>query len=145
MSQSPPSYSFRTDIQVRRSDTRSATVVGGLYVSHLTYETLIPLVNEAFDAFLESNSWSKADIAGANIIVPKMEVEYKSEAKAGDNLEFGVGVSNLGRKSCELDVFAVQKTSREEVAKAKIYLVFYDYVAKKTLEIPETFRKRFEV
>ncbi|TGK04998.1 acyl-CoA thioesterase [Leptospira semungkisensis] len=145
MSQVPESqsFSFRTDIVVRGSDTRSATVVGGLFVSHVTYETIIPLVNEAFDAFLESNSWSKADIAGANIIIPKMEAEYKSEAKAGDILEFAVGVANLGKKSCELLVKASNKKSGEEVAFVKITLVFFDYISKKTLEIPENFRTKF--
>ncbi len=139
------SFPFRTDLIVRRSDTRSATVVGGLFVSHVTYETLIPLVNEVFDMFLESYSWSKANIAGANIIIPKMEVEYKSEARAGDILEFGVGVSNLGKKSCELNVLVLHKNTKEEVANVKIFLIFYDYVAKKTLEIPESFRSRFTI
>lgn len=139
-----PFYPFQTELSVRRADTRSATVVGGLFVSHLTYETLIPLVNEAFDAFLESYSWSKANLAGANIIVPRMEVEYKSEARAGDVLIFRVGVSELGKKSCELNQSIVQKASGEEVAVVKISLVFFDYVAKKTLEIPEEFRRKFE-
>ncbi|TGK00243.1 acyl-CoA thioesterase [Leptospira langatensis] len=137
------SFSFRTDLIVRRSDTRSATVVGGLFVSHVTYETIIPLVNEAFDAFLESHSWSKANIAGANIIIPKMEAEYRSEAKAGDILEFALGISNLGKKSCELLVKATNKKSGEEVAFVKIALVFFDYVSKKTLEIPDSFRAKF--
>lgn len=136
---------FKTELVVRRSDTRSATVVGGLFVSHLTYETFIPLVNEVFDTFLEAYSWSKANIAGANIIIPKMEVEYKSEAKAGDVLEFSAGVFNLGKKSCELHISASQKVSKEEVGLAKISLVFYDYVSKKTLEIPSAFRAKFEV
>ncbi|TGM12195.1 thioesterase [Leptospira selangorensis] len=146
MSEAPKeSFNFKTELVVRRSDTRSATVVGGLFVSHLTYETFIPLVNEVFDAFLESNSWSKANIAGANIIIPKMDVEYKSEAKAGDVLEFSAGVFNLGKKSCELHISASQKVSKEEVGIAKISLVFFDYVSKKTLEIPSAFRAKFEV
>ncbi|TGL57602.1 acyl-CoA thioesterase [Leptospira sarikeiensis] len=139
------SYPFQMELTVRRSDTRSATVVGGLYVSHLTYETFIPLVNEVFDAFLESYSWSKADISGANIIIPKMEVEYRSEAKAGDVLEFFAGAFQLGKKSCELHIKAVQKVSKEEVGFAKISLVFYDYLSKKTLEIPSGFREKFSV
>ncbi|EQA38732.1 thioesterase-like family protein [Leptospira inadai serovar Lyme str. 10] len=139
----PSNFAYWTTIPVRRSDTRSATVVGGLFVSHLTYETLIPLINEAFDAFLENYSWSKANIAGSNIIIPRLEADYKSEAKSGDILKFEIAVSNLGRKSCDL-IFQVTKNPQgEEVATVKISLVFYDYVSRKTMEIPEGFRSRF--
>ncbi|PJZ69705.1 esterase [Leptospira perolatii] len=139
----PTKFDFRVQIPVRRSDTRSATVVGGLFVSHLTYETLIPLINEAFDAFLENYGWSKADLAGANIIIPRMEVDYKSEAKAGDILEFAVSVQNLGRKSFDLFFHVSQSSGGQAVALVKISLVFYDYKAKSTLEIPQIFRSKF--
>lgn len=139
----PSHFDYRMEVQVQNADIRSATVIGGIFVSHVTYATLIPLVDKVFDGFLEHFSWSKSNIAGANIIIPKLEVDYRSEAREGERLDWQVAVTNLGRKSCDLIFFATKIPEREEVATVKVSLVFYDYKARKTLEIPKEFREKF--
>lgn len=139
----PTNPAFETKFPVRHADARSAVTASGAYVSHVTYENMVLLINEAFDIFLASTGDSKWNIAGSNIIVPKMEVEFKSEVKAGEVLTFQVTPTNFGSKSFDLITVAL-KGNGEIAAVAKTVLIFFDYKEKKTVLVPEPFKKRFQ-
>ncbi|MDZ4726062.1 MAG: thioesterase family protein [Leptospira sp.] len=142
--QIPTDFAYETKFPVRHADARSAITASGAYVSHVTYENMVLLVNEAFDLFLSSTGDSKWNIAGSNIIVPKMEVEFKSEVKAGEVLTFQLTPTNFGNKSFEL-ITVVKKENGEIASVAKTVLIFFDYKDKKTMNVPETFRNRYSV
>ncbi len=139
----PTHPAFETKFPVRLADARSAVTASGAYVSHVTYENMVLLINEAFDIFLASTGDSKWNIAGSNIIVPKMEIEFKSEVKAGEVLTFQVTPTNFGNKSFDL-ITVVLKGNGEIAAVAKTVLIFFDYKDKKTVAVPEPFKKRFQ-
>jgi acyl-CoA thioester hydrolase len=140
----PTNPAFVTKITVRHSDARSAITASGAYVCHVTYENMVLLINEAFDLFLADFGDSKWNIANSNIIVPKMEVEFRSEVKPGETLTFQLTPTNFGNKS--FDLITVAKNEKEEIAAvAKTVLIFFDYKEKKTMQVPESFKKRFPV
>jgi acyl-CoA thioesterase FadM len=138
----PTNPAFETKFPVRHVDARSAITASGAYVSHVTYENMVLLINEAFDIFLASSGDSKWNITGSNIIVPKMEVEFKSEVKAGEVLTFQLTPTNFGNKSFDL-ITVAKKENGEVAAVAKTVLIFFDYKEKKTMTVPELFRKRY--
>ncbi len=140
----PSNHAFETKFPVRHADARSAITASGAFVSHVTYENMVLLVNEAFDIFLASNGDSKWNFAGSNIIVPKMEVEFKSEVKAGEVLTFQLTPTNFGNKSFDL-ITVVKKENGEIASVAKTVLIFFDYKEKKTMPVPESFKKRYSV
>ncbi|GBF50906.1 thioesterase-like family protein [Leptospira ryugenii] len=139
----PTDFAYETKFPVRHADARSAITATGAYVSHVTYENMVLLINEAFDLFLASNGDSKWNFAGSNIIVPKMEVEFKSEVKAGEVLTFRIQPTNFGNKSFDL-ITAVIKENGELAALSKTVLIFFDYKEKKTMPVPEAFRNRYQ-
>lgn len=139
----PTDFAYETKFPVRHADARSAITATGAYVSHVTYENMVLLINEAFDLFLASNGDSKWNFAGSNIIVPKMEVEFKSEVKAGEVLNFRIQPTNFGNKSFDL-ITAVIKENGELAALSKTVLIFFDYKEKKTMPVPEAFRNRYQ-
>ncbi|MCZ8155461.1 MAG: acyl-CoA thioesterase [Leptospira sp.] len=140
----PTNRAFETKIAVRHADARSAVTASGAYVSHVTYENMVLLINEAFDHFLASTGDSKWNIAGSNIIVPKMEVEFKNEVKAGEIITFHVTPTNFGNKSFDLITVGL-KENGEVCVVSKTVLIFFNYQEKRTMPVPEDFKKRYPV
>jgi acyl-CoA thioesterase FadM len=139
----PNKIHFTTELKTRYSDSRSAFVSSGIVVSHVTYENIALLVNEAFDLFLEYFSYSKANIAGSNIIVSALELSYHAELQANQKIIAEISVTDMGTKSFSLIVF-LNKEDGTIAAKGRISLIFYNYKLKKTEPIPEEFRRKFE-
>jgi acyl-CoA thioesterase FadM len=126
----------------RFGDSRSAFVASGIAVSHVTYENIVLLVNEAFDLFLDRYGFSKANIAGTNITVPSFEITYHNELKANENITIDVTVTEIGNKSTKI-VFILKKSNGSIAAKARLSLIFFNYKEQKTDLVPEAFKKLF--
>ena len=79
-----------------------------------------------------------------NIILARVECEYRKPAVAGDRLVVRLRVTTIGNSSFTLEYEIVNAKTRELVAQARSVQVTYDYVAGRSVPIPDDMRARLE-
>jgi acyl-CoA thioester hydrolase len=75
-----------------------------------------------------------------NIIVARVEIDFKAPVRLGQEVEIAVRASRLGTKSFELDYEL--RVDGEVVAEAKSVQVAYDYERGQAVPVPEEWRER---
>lgn len=131
----PPVFQFRTELPVRIDDIN--------YGGHLGNDAVLSLLHEARVQMLRVHGWSELDVDGVGMIMSDASIMYKSEAFQGDVLTIEVAVADIAGSGFELIYRVTDKSSGKEVARAKTGLVFFDYVMRKVVPVPDQFRKRF--
>ncbi len=132
----PKRFAFTTELTVRVSDVN--------YAGHLSNDRLLAFVHEARARFLKAHGFTELDVEGRGSIMTDAVLLYKSEAFHGDTLRIQVGIDELHRYRCSFFFRITQKTSGKEVARARTGLVFFDYRAKKMVDVPPGFRRIVE-
>ncbi len=128
-------FSFSTEMPVRITDINGA--------NHLGNDALISMLSEARAQFLVSHGLQEADREGTGIIVTDLATMYQSESFFPEMLRFEVGLMDFNRYGGDF-VFRVSKAaSGQPVALAKYGFVFFNYLRKQVVPIPEDFRARF--
>lgn len=128
-------FSFSTEMPVRITDINGA--------NHLGNDALISMLSEARAQFLVSHGIQEADREGTGIIVTDLATMYQSESFFPEMLKFEVGLMDFNRYGGDF-VFRVSKAeSGQPVALAKYGFVFFNYLRKQVVPIPEDFRARF--
>ena len=79
-----------------------------------------------------------------NIILARVECDYRKPAVAGDRLVVRLRVTTIGNSSFTLEYEIVNAKTRELVAQARSVQVTYDYVAGRSVPIPDDMRARLE-
>ncbi len=131
----PQKFIFSTEIPIRINDIN--------YGRHLGHDSVLSLTHEARIRFLKAYGYSEYSIEGAGVIMADVAITYASEAFYGNILKINIGVGDFGSRFFEL-IYLLENKSRsnEEVAKVKTSLVFFDYEKRKTIPMPEIFRKK---
>ena len=100
------------------------------------------MLDEAYARFLDH---LKLDLAGLSLGAPNvssinadLQVAYLGEGKLHDELTIEVGVRDISNKSFRVH-YRVSGANKP-VALAQIGVVCFDYVAHKTVPLPQTFR-----
>jgi acyl-CoA thioester hydrolase len=132
----PPVFQFRTELPVRIDDIN--------YGGHLGNDAVLSLLHEARVQMLRVHGWSELDVDGVGMIMSDASIMYKSEAFQGDVLTIEVAVADIAGSGFELIYRVTDKSSGKEVARAKTGLVFFDYVMRQIVPVPDQFRKQFE-
>lgn len=128
-------FSFSTEMPVRITDINGA--------NHLGNDALISMLSEARAQFLVSHGIQETDRDGTGIIVTDLATMYQSESFFPELLTFEVGLMDFNRYGGDF-VFRVSKSaSGQPVALAKYGFVFFNYLRKQVVPIPEDFRARF--
>ncbi|MDX1634471.1 MAG: thioesterase family protein [Marinobacter sp.] len=128
-------FTFSTEMPVRITDINGA--------NHLGNDALISMLSEARAQFLVSHGIQEADRDGTGIIVTDLATMYQSESFFPELLTFEVGLMDFNRYGGDF-VFRVSKSaSGQPVALAKYGFVFFNYLRKQVVPIPEDFRARF--
>lgn len=128
----PVHFSFSTEIQVRVSDIN--------YGGHLGNDAVLALAQEARVRFLNHYGFTEHDVGGVGIIMTDAVVVYKAEAFYGDVLTIEVTVEDLETVGCDFLYRITRKDSGKEVARVKTGIAFFDYTARKVVEIPRQFK-----
>lgn len=121
-----------------------------LYLSHINYgghldnALLLTVVSEARARFFQSLGYSELDVEGVGIVVSDAALQYRSEAFHGEVMLVRMGAADFGSKGCDLPWCMSERSSHREVARGKTGIVFFDYATRKTTQVPEKFRARFE-
>jgi acyl-CoA thioester hydrolase len=74
------------------------------------------------------------------MILARAEIDFRSQATLGEEIEIGVRPSRFGAKSFDLDYEL--RSSDRLVAEARTVLVAFDYASGETIELPDSWRQR---
>lgn len=131
----PKQFAFSVELTVRITDLN--------YGGHLGNDRLLSLMHEARVLFFQQYGYSELNFGTGGIIMSDAAIQYKSEAFAGDILQFQVTACEFSMTSFDLFYYITCKQDGRVVAVAKTLMVCFDYSQKKTLEVPQEFKNRF--
>ncbi len=131
----PETFPFTTEIPIRISDVN--------YGGHLGNDAVLSLVHEARVRLFASHGWTELDVGGPGVIMTDAAVVYRAEGRWGMTLRVDVAVADLRSRGCDLVYRLSDQGTGEEVARAKTGLVFFDYAARRVVQVPEGFRRAF--
>jgi acyl-CoA thioester hydrolase len=129
----PTRILFATDIPVRITDIN--------YGGHLGNDSLLSVLHEARAQFLKKFGFSESDIGGVGILMSDAVLVYKAEVFYGDVLTIEIGVDDL--QTAGADITYRVLSNGKEAARAKTGIVFFDYTARKIVQMPEIFKNLF--
>lgn len=80
------------------------------------------------------------DIPG--VILARLEIDYRAQARYGDVLEVRMTITSLGRSSFTYE-YEIVDVEGGLVASAKSVMVMFDYKTQKPVPIPDSVREKF--
>lgn len=105
--------------------------------------------NAVYLTYLESArmAWwlhvtGRADLSGMDMILARVEVDYRSPVSYGESLEVGVRCVSIRRSSFVLESAITERGTGRLVAEARKVLVHYDYAAGRSVPLSEEMRQR---
>ena len=84
--------------------------------------------------------WRAQDVRG--VILARAEVDFRSQATYGDDLEVRVRLEGLGRSSFRYEYEVVDVPTQRVVLNAKTVQVHFNYDTQTPVEMSEGFRRR---
>ena len=85
--------------------------------------------------------WDGKSFLEIGFILARVEMDYKKPILMTDEVEVGVKVSRLGNKSLDMDYLIREPNTERIFAAGKTVQVAYDYEDRKTIPLPENWRK----
>ena len=104
-------------------------------LAHMNNAVYATFLEQARIAFL-----SQHDAHVENMILARLEIDFRSPAELGETIEIAVTPTRVGTKSFDLEY--VMRAGERVVAEAKTVLVAYDYDRAESVEIPEAWKER---
>jgi acyl-CoA thioester hydrolase len=74
-----------------------------------------------------------------NMILARVEIDFRAPLRMGDELEIGVRPSTVGTKSFELEYEV--RSGETVAAEAKTVIVSFDYESGRSVELPQAWRE----
>jgi acyl-CoA thioester hydrolase len=104
-------------------------------LAHMNNAVYATFLEQARIAFL-----SQHDAHVENMILARLEIDFRSPAELGETIEIAVTPTRIGTKSFDLEY--VMRAGERVVAEAKTVLVAYDYDRAESVELPEAWKER---
>ena len=133
----PEEFSFETIIPIRITDLN--------YGNHVGNDTILSILHEARVQYLQHFGYGELNFAGAGLIMSDVAIEFKREIFYGEKIIASVKVGESSKFSFEV-FYKLEKENNNKrvlVAAAKTGMVCFDYNERKTVDVPEVFRKNF--
>jgi acyl-CoA thioester hydrolase len=83
-------------------------------------------------------------IGPLSFIIARVECNFRSQARHGDELEVRIRLADIGRSSFAFEYEIVQPPDGRVVADARSVQVMYDYSRQQPVPVPDDFRTRAE-
>jgi acyl-CoA thioester hydrolase len=129
-------YHFYHPIEVRYGDLDPQGHVNN--AAHLTYFEQAR-VHYLIELGLFSKDQSFMEIG---VILAEVQITYLAPIYFGEKIKVGVRTEKLGGKSMTVAQNIVDANTLSELAKGRVVMVAYDYKERKTISIPEDWRKK---
>lgn len=75
------------------------------------------------------------------LIIADIHITYNAPTHYGDEIKTGVRMAKIGSKSIIVEQAVVDAKTGAEMAKGEVVMVTFDYRAKKTIPVPDEWRK----
>lgn len=108
-------------------------------MGHVNNAVFLTYIEQARVAFL-TDAGAATGLDDMNIIVARVEIDFKAPVRLAQELEISVRASRFGRKSFDLDY--VLRVDGEVVAEAKSVQVAYDYERREPIPLPTEWREK---
>lgn len=126
-------YKVRLDLQLRFRDTDAmGHVNNAVYLSYLELARM-----KYWETLLAARDYSAVDF-----ILARVEIDYRSPAKLGTELEVGIRAANFKGSSWDFEYRVVEKESGRLVAEARTVQCFYDYAKGRVKRMDPEVRRR---
>jgi acyl-CoA thioester hydrolase len=132
------SYRFakRVEVQFRDCDPLG-------HVNNAVYITYLEIARFAYCR--EALSLAPELATGPlSFIIARVECNFRSQARLGDELEVRIRLADIGRSSFAFEYEIVQVSDGRVVADARSVQVMYDYARQRSVPVPDEFRARAE-
>lgn len=126
-------YGFSLEVEVR---FRDLDALG--HVNNAVFLTYLESARIAY--WLELTG--RATLTGFDMILARVEIDYRSPAAYRERLEVGARVASIKRSSFTMEFRIVEHEGQRLVAEARNVLVHYDYAAGRSLPIPDDMRQK---
>jgi acyl-CoA thioester hydrolase len=124
---------FSVPIEVR---FRDLDAIG--HVNNAVYLTYVETARVAWWLHVTG----RAGIRAIDIILARVEVDYRSPVVLGEALDVAVRCVSMRRSSFTLELRITERGSGRAVAEARNVAVYYDYDSKKSVPIPDEIRRK---
>lgn len=126
----PENFSFSTKLQIRVSDLN--------YGGHVGNDTVLSLLQEARQQFLQSKGYRELEVEGLGLIMADAIIEYKKEMNHLDQIRIDVLASDFDKIGFDLFYRIVIEKDGAEIlaAKAKTGMMLFDYGTRKKASLP---------
>jgi acyl-CoA thioester hydrolase len=129
-------YTKRVEVQFRDCDPLG-------HVNNAVYITYLEVARFGYCA--DALSFTAEMATGPlSFIIARVECNFRSQARLGDQLDVRIRMSDIGRSSFTFEYEIAQAKDGTVVADAKSVQVMYDYSTQRPVPVPDDFRARVE-
>ena len=135
LSPNPAAFTVERDLSPRFRDTDAMG-----HINNAVYVTYLEVARQAYWQELDAES----DYRRVPFILAGVKIDFRSEALVKETLRLAVRCAWIGGKSFGFEYEIREKASGRLVVEASSVQVCYDYEAKRSIEVPESLRRRLE-
>ncbi len=127
--QLPEQFSFTTQMQIRVTDLN--------YGGHVGNDTILSLLQEARQQFLQSRGYAELSVESYGLIMADAMIEYKKELNHKDTIEIAVVATDFDKLGFDIyyRITVLQNSEAHLAVRAKTGMMLYDYTAKKKVSL----------
>jgi 4-hydroxybenzoyl-CoA thioesterase len=111
--------------------------------NHLSFDSILPMMEETRTRFMRSLGYPQEQINGAAFIVTDVAVVYKRQGFYGQTLKIELAPADFTTKGCDFLFRITDAENGEEIARSKMGILFFDYARQKAAPVPDEFREKF--
>jgi len=108
------------------------------YGNHVGNDAFVSIIHEARLQWLQQNSFTEMNAAGAGLIMSDLAIEFKNESYYGEEIAIKIYCGEISKVSFDLYYQLTTERNQQTVllAKAKTGMVCFNYQLKKVSQIP---------
>lgn len=127
----PEHYSFSTKLQIRVTDLN--------YGGHVGNDTVLSLLQEARQQFLQSRGYAELEVEGYGLIMADAMLEYKKEMNHLDQIRIDIAATDFDKMGFDLyDRVIIQKNGEDILAvRAKTGMMLFNYQLRKKVSMTD--------
>ena len=128
----PEHFPFSTRLQIRVTDLN--------YGGHVGNDTVLSILQEARQQFLQSRGYTELQVEGFGLIMADAMVEYKKEMNHHDQLKIDIAAKDFDKMGFDLYYRVVIEKNGEEIlaVRAKTGMMLFDYTTRKKASMTDT-------
>jgi len=129
--QLPEQFSFTTQMQIRVTDLN--------YGGHVGNDTILSLLQEARQQFLQSRGYAELSVESFGLIMADAMIEYKKELNHKDAIEIALVATDFDKLGFDIyyRITVLQNSEAHLAVRAKTGMMLYDYSTKKKVSLTE--------